>query len=522
MSDFPFQNDSPTNAAEFTVSELSGALKRTVEDAFGNVRVRGEISGYRGPHSSGHAYFALKDERSRLEAVIWKGTLSRLRFRPEEGMEVIASGKLTTYPGSSKYQIVIDNLEPAGVGALMALLEERKKKLASEGLFDPARKQLLPFMPKVVGVVTSPTGAVIRDIIHRISDRFPLHVVVWPVRVQGETSGTEVANAINGFNELDVAGPVPVPDILIVARGGGSLEDLWGFNDEAVVRAVAASNIPVISAVGHETDWTLIDHVADVRAPTPTGAAELTVPVKAELEAVVSSLAARLRGASSRNADRKRQALRAAGRALPSADQLLALPRRRFDEAASRLERALVAGTDAKRLRFRGVRLSPMLLERRIVEAKRRLQRDSERLPGLFRNLVNNVRLRLSRSGARVNPTMLERRLETNRHNLVMFERRADQTISVQLERKTARLAQAIRLIDTLSHKAVLNRGFALVRNEQGLPVKLSSTISSGDILSIEFSDGKVEVQANSEEKTRQQTRKTSTKHDKNNQGNLF
>ncbi|MEP4539468.1 MAG: exodeoxyribonuclease VII large subunit, partial [Nitratireductor sp.] len=302
-------NDSPTNAAEFTVSEISVALKRTVEDAFGHVRVRGEISGYRGPHSSGHAYFALKDERARIEAVVWRGTFSRLKIKPEEGMEVIAQGKLTTYPGSSKYQIVIDSLEPAGAGALMALLEERKRKLAAEGLFEDSRKKPLPYLPRVVGVVTSPTGAVIRDILHRISDRYPLHLVVWPVRVQGETSGQEVANAVSGFNGL--APGAGRPDIIIVARGGGSLEDLWGFNDEAVVRAVAASQIPVISAVGHETDWTLIDLAADRRAPTPTGAAEMAVPVKAELEATLASLAARLAGAISRTGERKRQALRA-------------------------------------------------------------------------------------------------------------------------------------------------------------------------------------------------------------------
>ncbi|RUU84155.1 exodeoxyribonuclease VII large subunit, partial [Mesorhizobium sp. M7A.T.Ca.TU.009.01.3.1] len=251
-------SESRTNAAEYTVSEISGALKRTVEDVFGNVRVRGEISGYRGPHSSGHAYFALKDDRARLDAVVWKGTMSRLKFRPEEGMEVIATGKLTTYPGKSNYQIVIDNLEPAGAGALMALLEERKRRLQAEGLFDAGRKRLLPFMPLVIGVVTSPTGSVIRDIIHRIKDRFPLHILVWPVRVQGETSGAEVAAAVNGFNALAWDGAVQRPDLLIVARGGGSLEDLWGFNDEALARAVAASGIPVISAVGHETDWTLI------------------------------------------------------------------------------------------------------------------------------------------------------------------------------------------------------------------------------------------------------------------------
>lgn len=267
MSSF-FASDSPSNLAEFSVSELSGSIKRTVENAFDHVRVRGEISGYRGPHSSGHAYFALKDDRARIDAVVWKGTFSRLRFRPEEGMEVIATGKVTTFPGSSKYQIVIESLEPAGAGALMALLEERRRKLAAEGLFDRERKRPLPFLPRVIGVVTSPTGAVIRDILHRISDRFPVHVVVWPVKVQGEGSGDEVAAAIRGFNGVEPGGPFPRPDVLIVARGGGSLEDLWSFNDEAVVRAAAESAIPLISAVGHETDWTLIDHAADVRAPT--------------------------------------------------------------------------------------------------------------------------------------------------------------------------------------------------------------------------------------------------------------
>jgi exodeoxyribonuclease VII large subunit len=436
--------------------------------------VRGEISGYRGPHSSGHAYFALKDERSRLEAVIWKGTFSRLKFRPEEGMEVIASGKLTTYPGSSKYQIVIDNLEPAGAGALMALLEERRRRLAAEGLFDAARKQLLPYMPRVIGVVTSPTGAVIRDIVHRIADRFPLHVVVWPVRVQGETAGAEVAAAIHGFNALDPFGPVPVPDVLIVARGGGSLEDLWGFNDEAVVRAVAASHIPVISAVGHETDWTLIDHAADVRAPTPTGAAELAVPVRAELEAALARLSARLRGCISRHGDRKREALRAVSRALPSIDDLLAMPRRDFDEAASRLARALKAGSEARRLRFDGVRLSPVLLDRRLAEARTRLARDA----------------------ARVSPAAVSRRLSLHGEALQRLRRRADQSLDIAMERRRLRLAQGWRLADTLSHRSVLKRGFALVRDAAGQPVHAAAAVSPGDALSIEFADGGVEVTA--------------------------
>ncbi|MGN6100235.1 MAG: exodeoxyribonuclease VII large subunit, partial [Devosia sp.] len=251
-----------SNAAEFTVSEIALAVRRTVEDAFGYVRVRGEISGYRGPHSSGHAYFSLKDADAAIDAVIWKTSFARLRFKPEEGLEVIVTGRLTTFPRSSKYQIVIEQLEPAGAGALMALLAERRRKLQAEGLFDPARKKKLPYLPRVIGVVTSPTGAVIRDILHRLDDRFPSHVLVWPVRVQGETSAAEVAAAVNGFNALPGDGLLPRPDLLIVARGGGSIEDLWGYNEEIVVRAVAGSRIPVISAVGHETDTTLCDYAA--------------------------------------------------------------------------------------------------------------------------------------------------------------------------------------------------------------------------------------------------------------------
>lgn len=490
--------ESRTNATEYTVSEISGALKRTVEDTFGNVRVRGEISGYRGPHSSGHAYFSLKDDRSRIEAVVWKGTMSRLKFRPEEGMEVIASGKLTTYPGSSKYQIVIDNLEPAGAGALMALLEERKRRLAAEGLFDDRRKQLLPFMPMVIGVVTSPTGAVIRDIIHRIKDRFPLHVLVWPVRVQGETSGEEVANAVTGFNALPEDGPFRRPDLLIVARGGGSLEDLWGFNDEALIRAVAASHIPVISAVGHETDWTLIDLAADMRAPTPTGAAELAVPVKAELEATLANLGARLRGAVSRMLDRRSQAVRAAARALPTPDQLLALPRRRFDEATSRLGRALTVATERKRARLSAVRLSPATLSRRIGETRRHLDRDMLRADAALRAMVREKRIRFDRTQGRLSVEPLARRQDTVRQQLTGLERRATQAVGLRLERARSKLSQADRLMATLSHKAVLARGFALVRDAEGAVVKRASDIAAGAALSIEFADGSANAMATS------------------------
>jgi exodeoxyribonuclease VII large subunit len=308
------------NIREWTVSELSAALRKTVEDAFGHVRVRGEISGYRGPHSSGHCYFALKDENAKIEAVIWRTAYGRMRIKPEEGLEVFVTGRLTTYPGQSKYQIVVETLEPAGIGALMALVEERKKKLAAEGLFDAARKQLLPFLPDAIGVITSPTGAVIRDILHRLADRFPRHVIVWPVRVQGDGSAEEVAAAIHGFNALAPGGPIRKPDLLIVARGGGSLEDLWSFNEEIVVRAAAASLIPLISAVGHETDVTLIDFVADIRAPTPTAAAEMAVPVRAELLLRVDSLATRSLACWQRCQEARRTELRAAMRALPSAE----------------------------------------------------------------------------------------------------------------------------------------------------------------------------------------------------------
>jgi len=521
MSDMLF-TDSRSNATEYTVSEISGALKRAVEDQFGNIRVRGEISGYRGPHSSGHAYFALKDDRARLEAVIWRTTMARLRFPPEEGMEVIVSGKLTTYPGSSKYQIVIDNLEPAGAGALMVLLEERKRKLAAEGLFEAARKRPLPFMPRVIGVVTSPTGAVIRDIIHRIKDRFPLHVLVWPIRVQGESAGPEAAAAVLGFNALAEAGAIRRPDVLIVARGGGSLEDLWGFNDEALARAVAASKIPVISAVGHETDWTLIDFVADMRAPTPTGAAEMAVAVKAELEASLAALGARLRACVSRSVDRRRQSLHAAARALPSADQLLALPRRRFDEATSRLGRALVVDTERKRARLGAIRLSPAVLGRRVADGRKDARGLADRLLAALRAAVRDRRARFERDARRVTPAALLARHQSFRDRLGGLEQRGDRCIEVGLERTRSRIAQADRLLSTLSHQAVLARGFALVADADGTLVKSASAVVAGERLSLTFADGKAEVIAISGEGRAQRPKPATKSSDPGRQGSLF
>ncbi|TAX58206.1 exodeoxyribonuclease VII large subunit [Rhizobium leguminosarum] len=491
-----FDGDSPTNLAEYSVSELSGSIKRTVETAFDQVRVRGEISGYRGPHSSGHAYFALKDDRARIDAVIWKGTFSRLKFRPEEGMEVIATGKVTTFPGSSKYQIVIETLEPAGAGALMALIEERKRKLGAEGLFDAARKKRLPFMPSVIGVVTSPTGAVIRDILHRISDRFPVHVLVWPVKVQGEGSGEEVANAIRGFNALEHSGAIPRPDVLIVARGGGSLEDLWSFNDEIVVRAAAESRIPLISAVGHETDWTLIDYAADVRAPTPTGAAEMAVPVKAELAAQAAALAARLQGCMNRQMDQRRQSVRALMRALPSLDQLLALPRRRFDEAATGLGRGLELNTINKRRGFEraAAHLRPDVLAGRIAERRQTLNERMARAERMVERLIDRSKSRVDRAEAILAslPARLKTQTDRGRERLGNLSRHADTAVRHQLIQARAELSAQDRVLQSLSYKNVLKRGYAVIRDEDNRPVSQAAQLSAGMGIAIEFADGRV------------------------------
>ena len=309
--------DIPGNIPEYSVSEISAALKLTVERAFDRVRIRGEVSRLSRP-KSGHLYFRLKDENAVIDAICWRGVAAKLRHPPEDGLEMICSGRLTTYPGRSSYQIIVDHVEPAGEGAMLKLLEDRRKALAAEGLFDEDRKQALPFLPVVIGVVTSPSGAVIRDILHRLADRFPRHVLVWPVAVQGDKAAAEVAHAIAGFNAIQPGGAIPRPDLLIVARGGGSLEDLWPFNEENVVRAAAASAIPLISAIGHETDTTLIDYVADVRAPTPTAAAEIAVPVRAELHARVIELGGRMIGAMARDQEARRGALRGLVRGLPT------------------------------------------------------------------------------------------------------------------------------------------------------------------------------------------------------------
>jgi exodeoxyribonuclease VII large subunit len=362
------------NAPAQTVSELSSALKRTVEAAFGHVRVRGEISGWK-RHASGHCYFTLKDEGACIDAVIWKGQAGALAFRPEDGAEVIATGKLTTYAGRSKYQIVVNRMELAGEGALMALLDKRRRALAAEGLFDEAKKRRLPFLPRVIGVVTSPTGAVIRDILHRLEDRCPTHVIVWPVPVQGEGSAAKVAQAIRGFASFE-----PRPDLLIVARGGGSIEDLWAFNEEEVVRAAADSPIPLISAVGHETDTTLIDFASDRRAPTPTAAAEIAVPVRAELAAFLAELGHRQAACATRAAARSGERLESVSVRWPDAAHLFAPLTQRLDDAGERLPRALTQRTAHARADLAAV--APRLQGRLLSD---RVERGRERLASLWR-----------------------------------------------------------------------------------------------------------------------------------------
>jgi len=480
--DYPYNAEQPpSNATEYSVTELSMALKRTVEDNFGYVRLRGEISGFKRA-ASGHIYLALKDEKSVLDGVMWKGVAGRLSFRPEDGLEVICTGKLTTYPGRSKYQIVIERMEPAGAGALMALLEERKKKLAAEGLFDAARKKTIPYLPEVIGVVTSPTGAVIRDILHRLSDRFPRHVLVWPVLVQGEGAAQQVAEAIRGFNSLDGddlgRGGIPRPDLLIVARGGGSLEDLWCFNEEAVVRAAAESDIPLISAVGHETDTTLIDYASDLRAPTPTAAAEQAVPVRDDLIYTVVDFDSRLSRSVRRTLQDKTQKLEGLGRGLPKPSDILALGRQRFDDL-------------------------------------------SERLPRTLRLLAEKQQMRLDAASRLLRPDLLRRDIERAGEKISTQSDRMARAMTQNSERFQIDFEATGRLFDSLNYRRVLDRGFVVIRDDQGRAVTLAGDIKPGDELDMEFSDGHVgAVAAGGSQKKK--TTKKSKKSDDTRQGSLL
>jgi exodeoxyribonuclease VII large subunit len=492
--------------AEWSVGDLASALKRTLEDAFGHVRLRGEISGFRGQHGSGHAYFSLKDGTARIDAVVWKGTFNRLRQKPQEGLEVVATGRITTFPGKSSYQIVIETLEPAGIGAWMALLEERKRVLAAEGLFAPERKRPIPYLPRVVGVVTSPTGAVIRDILHRLADRFPRPVLVWPVRVQGEGAAEEIAAAIRGFNALSPGGPIHRPDVLIVARGGGSIEDLWAFNEEAVVRAASESTIPLISAVGHETDTTLIDFVSDRRAPTPTGAAEMAVPVRADLMAEVADLARRQREAVERKLDREGSDLRALVRAMPGVDAFLAGKRQRLDLTEARLGPALAGNARVHRLRVsrlveRFVRHPPTLA---LATARGRLARIGDRSGSAVRHGAGRKAEALSYLGRRLviarDGTLGRARAEQARNHdrLGAVQARLAQGIARLTERRRDRLGALTGLLGSLSYRAVLARGFALVRDTAGDPVRGAAAAIGAGRVTLEFSDGTVTARTES------------------------
>lgn len=370
----PGDNAQLGHNAPLSISEISALLKRTVEERFGFVRLRGELSGVKRA-ASGHLYCSLKDEKARIDGVMWRGMAERLSFKPEDGLEVIASGKLTTYPGRSTYQIVIERMELAGEGALLALLEKTRARLAAEGLFASERKRPLPYLPRVIGVVTSPTGAVIRDILHRLADRFPSHVLLWPVLVQGQGAAEQVAAAIRGFSDLPQGGPVPRPDLVIVARGGGSIEDLWSFNEEAVVRAIADCSIPLISAVGHETDTTLADYAADRRAPTPTAAAEMAVPVRSELLALLDEHALRQRRAILRPVALGRERLEVRIARLPWPEALLQPQVQKLDDLSERLRRGLADRASQARERLQGdaARLSAPLLMARMARAHDRL-----------------------------------------------------------------------------------------------------------------------------------------------------
>jgi exodeoxyribonuclease VII large subunit len=437
------------NAEPLSITEISSLLKRTVEDRFAFVRVRGELSGVKRA-ASGHLYLSLKDEGARLDGVMWKGNVARLGFQPEDGLEVVATGKLTTYPGRSNYQIVIERMEIAGEGALLALLAKTKARLEAEGLFDPRRKRRLPYLPKVIGVVTSPTGAVIRDILHRLADRFPSHVVLWPVLVQGQGAAAQIANAVRGFSEMAEGGKIARPDLLIVGRGGGSIEDLWAFNEEVVVRAIAECSIPVISAVGHETDTTLADFAADVRAPTPTAAAEMAVPVREDLLAALAEMGLRARRAVVRPVALGRERLEARAQRLPAPQDLIAAPAQRLDEASERLKRGLgaCAQVAANRLSRAAGPLSPHILTARLRQASTQL------------------------AAQRLTPASLTTKLENDRR----------------------KLASATRVMASLNPDNVLKRGYVRVTGADGRTLVGRDAAAAESALALHFRDGILDV----------------------------
>ena len=479
-----------SNLPEYSVGDLARRLKRTIEDEFGFVRVRGEISQPK-KHSSGHCYLRLKDDTAVIEAVCWRGTVAKLAVKPEEGLEVIVTGRMTTYPGRSQYQLIIESMELAGEGALLKMLEERKRRLAAEGLFDPDRKKPIPFLPDVIGVITSPTGAVIRDILHRLHDRFPRHVLLWPVAVQGERAAAEVTAAIEGFNRIQPGSRVPRPDLLIVARGGGSLEDLMAFNEENVVRAAAASRIPLISAVGHETDTTLIDHASDRRAPTPTAAAEMAVPVRAELLAQVLDDERRLIGCANRILSERRTRVEGLARGLGDPRALLEGHAQRLDDRAERL--TLAAATLLERRRTRVGELGAKLRHPRekLMQAGERLTSESRALDAALRQAVMAARGQYERVGSRLSLGPVRIRVSEGGRRLEDLKPRLERSYGKAVEDRAAKLAAVGQLLESYSYKGVLARGFALVEAADGKPLTSAAQATPGLEVSLVFADGR-------------------------------
>ncbi|HMM07609.1 MAG TPA: exodeoxyribonuclease VII large subunit [Paracoccus solventivorans] len=542
-----FETDTPEgtgegaggNAPALSVSELSGAVKRVIEGEFGRVRVRGEVGRVSRP-ASGHLYFDLKDDNACIAAICWRAQAARLAHRPEEGMEIIATGRLTTYPGQSKYQLIVEQIEPAGVGALMAMLEQRRRALAAEGLFDPARKRAIPFLPGVIAVVTSPSGAVIRDILHRLRDRFPSRVLIWPVAVQGSACAPQVADAITRLNAIAPGGPVPRPDLIIVARGGGSVEDLWGFNDEAVIRAVAAGTIPLISAVGHETDTTLIDHAADLRAPTPTAAAEMAVPVLADLAARLTETQARLLRAARARIELPAQRLGDLGRALGRPQALTEPARQRLDLTGPRLESALRGFVRDCRHRADSLHL-PLSALRQFMASRREaltragmalaqapardLQRRRTALPVLRPGAVRMAQLAAQRQLASASARLEAVQTRTRRSQLdasaqlAEAGRRLDALAPKLTAERRAALESLDRLRQTLGHAETLRRGFAIVRGPEGQLLTSAAAAASAAALELEFHDGRVPARPAAEPAPARPAR---AKRPKPDQGSLF
>lgn len=462
------------NIPEFSVSELSGAIKRALEGGFSHVRVRAECSRIT-VAKSGHVYLDLKDDGAVLSAIIWAGTARNLNTQPKEGMEIIATGRITTFAGQSKYQLIIERLEPAGIGAILAKLEETKKRLAAEGLFDSARKKPIPFLPQTIGIITSPTGAVIRDILHRLTDRFPRHVLLWRVLVQGDKAAGQVVEAIKGFNEID-GKSVPRPDVIIVARGGGSIEDLWAFNEEIVVRAVAASEIPIISAIGHETDTTLIDYAADLRAPTPTGAAEMAVPVRSELMARVANIEGRLKSAILGRTEKSRLSLNAITSKLPKANDVFALQKQRLDMIDLRLLPALRGNFNRAQLAFQklGGQFTPSLLNSGINLHKQKVAALAQRLQFAFKSKIEKDRLEINRNREILDAKFAKLRTAVSNH----------------LHNNKMRFENIGRLLSSLSYERTLERGYSIVFDENGSVIKDKTTAISKNQIKIRMADG--------------------------------